>query len=160
MPLLYPTQGTLHEVFSPQLPFGRSQAAPEAAVISAQKSPSKRFRAWSAADDVRTKANALSQEAQKEIAMASSKAQAKAGKIKALLLPRNKKLVFEPADRRCSVTRLMGNDEHVFWMGRSIGGCLYVHDSPLSSALIHLPELYYLLCISPRLGDCSALVLA
>ena len=81
MPLLYPTQGTLQEVFSPQLPFGRSEAASEAAVISAQISPSNRFTAWSAADDVKTKANALSEEAQKEIAKASSKAQAKAGKI-------------------------------------------------------------------------------
>jgi len=81
MPLLYPTQGTLHEVFSPQLPLGRSKGAPEAAPISEKKSPLDRFTAWSAADDVKTKAHALSEEAQKEIAKASSEAQAKAGKV-------------------------------------------------------------------------------
>lgn len=81
MPLLYPTQCILQEVFSPQLPLGRSKAAPEGAVISDRVSPSNRFSAWSAADDIKSKANALSEEAQKELAMASSKAQAKAGKI-------------------------------------------------------------------------------
>lgn len=68
--------------------------------------------------------------------------------------PKNKKLTFERVGGRCSGTRLMRNGEHVYCVGRMIGGCLYIHDSPLSSILIHLAELYYLLCISPRLGDC------
>jgi len=54
----------------------------------------------------------------------------------------------------------MRNGEHVYCMGWMIGDCLYVHDSPLFSVLIHLAELYYPLYISPRLGDCSALVFA
>lgn len=54
----------------------------------------------------------------------------------------------------------MSNDEHVYHMGWVIGGCLYYHKTPLSSILNHLHELYYLLCMFPRLGNCSALVFA
>ena len=78
---LYPTQGILREVFQPQSPFGQPKAPSAARPSPSRKIPPNRFTAWSAADDVKSRANALSEEAQKEIAKASSKAQAKAGKI-------------------------------------------------------------------------------
>ena len=81
MPLLYPSRATLHEVFSPQLPLSRSKAESQSRADSSYRTPTNRFAAWSAADDVKSRANALSEEAQKELAKASSKAQAKAGKI-------------------------------------------------------------------------------
>lgn len=78
MPLLFPTQGTLHDVLSPQLPFGRStnQTAP-----TKRNTSSDTYPAWSAVDDVKSKAGSLSAEAQKEFQKASQAAQAKAGKI-------------------------------------------------------------------------------
>ncbi|KAI9879699.1 MAG: hypothetical protein M1830_007646 [Pleopsidium flavum] len=81
MPLLYPTQGTLSDVFSPQLPFGRSlnQAAPPKRYMSS--AASDLYPAWSAVDDMKSKAGTLSEEAQREIQKASQAAQAKAGKI-------------------------------------------------------------------------------
>jgi len=86
MALLFPTQGTLHDVFHPSVPFGRS--APTN--TRPNPGPSKRtplqartelFPTWSAVDDAKKKANALSAEATKEFEKASAKAQAKAGHI-------------------------------------------------------------------------------
>lgn len=81
MPSLYPSQGILRDVLSSRTPFDRSKALPPARPTTSQTPPPSRFTAWSAADDIKGRANALSEEAQKEIAKASSKAQAKAGAI-------------------------------------------------------------------------------
>lgn len=82
MPLLFPTQGTLHEIFHPTVPFGR-----HADSIKAQAAPtplqarSELYTAWSVVDDAKNKAGSLSKEAAKEFEKASGKAQAKAGHI-------------------------------------------------------------------------------
>lgn len=75
MPSLFPTKGILGDHFSHQIPYAKS--------ASNFSSPQKhsRFSAWSAVDDMKTKAGALSSEAQKEISKASSAAQAKNGQI-------------------------------------------------------------------------------
>lgn len=86
MPLLFPTQGTLHDVFHPAIPFGRRAdglksppaAAPKPTPLQAR---SDLYTAWSVVDDAKNKANALSAEAKKEFEKASGKAQAKTGKI-------------------------------------------------------------------------------
>ena len=77
----YPTQGILRDVFQPQSPLGQPKARSAAKPSPSKKIVPTRFTAWSAADDVKSRANTLSEEAQKEIAKASSKAQATAGKI-------------------------------------------------------------------------------
>lgn len=73
MPFLYPTQIALNELFSSQHPF--------ASVQPKQPLPKPDFSAWSVAEDAKTKANQLSNEAVKEIQKASEKAQAKTGQI-------------------------------------------------------------------------------
>lgn len=80
MPLLFPTQGTLHEIFPTQSSIYRQASKPKP---SEQSSPARRalFPAWSTVDDVKSKAGQLSAEARKELAHASEVAQAKAGKI-------------------------------------------------------------------------------
>ncbi|MCJ1242942.1 hypothetical protein MMC30_000138 [Trapelia coarctata] len=80
MPLLFPTQGTLHEIFPTHSSIYQQASKPK----SSEPSPPARralFPAWSAVDDVKSKAGQLSAEAQKEFAKASEVAQAKAGKI-------------------------------------------------------------------------------
>ncbi|MCJ1232901.1 hypothetical protein MMC14_000855 [Varicellaria rhodocarpa] len=79
MPLLFPTQGTLHDVFSFASPVTRS--SPESKTVQPSRSLKDLFPAWSAVDDVKNKAGALSEEAQKEYQKASQAAQAKTGKI-------------------------------------------------------------------------------
>ena len=81
MPLLYPTHSVLHKAFSAQTPNARSEKDPQSFSTTGNVAPRGRFTAWSAADDVKNKASALSNEAQKEIAKASSAAQAKTGQI-------------------------------------------------------------------------------
>ena len=81
MPLLFPTQGTLSEAFSTSLPFGRAPSEPQGQQSPSHRAPSDRYLAWSAVDDVKSKAGALSNEAQKELQKASQAAQAKPGKI-------------------------------------------------------------------------------
>jgi solute carrier family 25 phosphate transporter 3 len=85
MPLLFPTQGTLHDIFLPALPFGRRPASSAEAPIPPKPTPyqarAELYPTWSVVDDAKNKANALSAEAQKEFEKASSKAQAKAGRI-------------------------------------------------------------------------------
>ncbi|KAI9745121.1 MAG: hypothetical protein M1818_001399 [Claussenomyces sp. TS43310] len=80
MPLLYPTQATLHETFQTSAPFGRAylRAEPQ---DTPRQARSELYTAWSVADDAKNKANALSAEATKEFEKASAKAQAKAGHI-------------------------------------------------------------------------------
>jgi solute carrier family 25 phosphate transporter 3 len=83
MPLLFPSQDTLHDVFHPSVPFGRRQAAPS--LPTPKRTPlqarTELFPTWSVVDDAKKKANALSAEATKEFEKASAKAQAKTGHI-------------------------------------------------------------------------------
>lgn len=81
MPLLYPTHSVLHKAFSAQTPHAPSGKDSQLSSTTGNVAPRARFTAWSAADDVKNKASALSSEAQKEIAKASSAAQAKTGQI-------------------------------------------------------------------------------
>jgi len=82
MPLLFPSQNTLHDVFHPSIPFGRRPSTqlshgPKATSASADTST----WSWSVIDDAKNKANALSAEATKEFEKASTKAQTKVGHI-------------------------------------------------------------------------------
>jgi solute carrier family 25 phosphate transporter 3 len=85
MPLLFPTQGTLHDCFHPAIPFSRRPENPvqpnTAPKRSSLQARPELYTAWSVVDDAKNKANALSQEAQKEFEKASATAQAKAGHI-------------------------------------------------------------------------------
>ena len=77
MPLLFPTQGTIHDFFAPTSLFApRSTKA-----RTTQTPPRDAFPAWSAVDDVKSKAGQLSAEVQKEYQKASESAQKKTGKI-------------------------------------------------------------------------------
>lgn len=86
MPLLFPSQDILHDIFHPSIPFGRAPPAPK---LSNQKFPERTpleaqtelYPTWSVVDDAKSKAKALSAEAQVEFDKASAKAQAKAGHI-------------------------------------------------------------------------------
>lgn len=80
MPLLFPTQGTLHDVFHTSLPFSKPQPRNEPPRTPLQ-ARSELYPAWSVVDDAKKKANALSAEAAKEFEKASAKAQEKTGKI-------------------------------------------------------------------------------
>ena len=85
MPLLFPTQNTLPDVFHPRI-WGTSavsQSKPSNGASLKQNSSSNHnlYTAWSVVDDAKNKANALSAEATKEFEKASAKAQAKAGHI-------------------------------------------------------------------------------
>lgn len=83
MPLLFPSQDILHDVFHPSIPFGRRQAAPSlpAPKQTPLQARTELFPTWSVVDDAKKKANALSVEATKELEKASAKAQAKTGHI-------------------------------------------------------------------------------
>ena len=84
MPLLFPTQGTLHDVFHPAVPFGRRPASPRpqsAPKRTPLEARTELFPTWSVVDDAKNKTKALSAEATKEFEKASAKAQAKTGHI-------------------------------------------------------------------------------
>ncbi|MCJ1316579.1 hypothetical protein MMC15_001900 [Xylographa vitiligo] len=80
MPPLFPTQTTLQEIFATQSPFYQRSVRPQSPELS-RNSQKDLFPAWSAIDDVKSKAGQLSDEAQREIHKASAAAQAKAGHI-------------------------------------------------------------------------------
>jgi solute carrier family 25 phosphate transporter 3 len=80
MPLLFPTQGALHDVFYSSLPVSKPQPRAETPRTPRQ-ARSELYPAWSVVDDAKNKANALSAEATKEFEKASAKAQQKTGKI-------------------------------------------------------------------------------
>ncbi len=69
----HPSQSALNQAFSTRHIF--NQPAPEL------KRPEPDFSIWNVAEDVKSKANVLSKEAQAEVSKASAKAQEKAGKI-------------------------------------------------------------------------------
>lgn len=80
MPHLFPTQGTLYDIFHSSSPLGRAQRPTDPRRTPRQASP-ELYPAWSVVDDAKKKASALSAEAVKEFEKASAKAQAKAGTI-------------------------------------------------------------------------------
>ncbi|MCJ1437556.1 hypothetical protein MMC27_006943 [Xylographa pallens] len=80
MPLLFPTQTTLQEIFATHSPLYHRSSPPQSSKPS-RNSRKDLFPAWSAVDDVKSKAGQLSNEAQREIQKASAAAQAKAGHI-------------------------------------------------------------------------------
>ncbi|MCJ1375774.1 hypothetical protein MMC20_007011 [Loxospora ochrophaea] len=80
MPFLFPSQSALNSVFS--TPSTLVSRAPEPQPPKpTYKTRSERYSVWSALDDVKGKANTLSEEAQKEFTKASEAAQAKTGKM-------------------------------------------------------------------------------
>ncbi|KAL8705350.1 MAG: hypothetical protein Q9201_001549 [Fulgogasparrea decipioides] len=80
MPSLFPTTGILQDVFSTHSGFAHSTSSPSGnKSLSAPRK--QRFLAWSAVEDMKIKAGALSDEAQKEISKASAASQAKTGQI-------------------------------------------------------------------------------
>ena len=86
MPLLFPTQDTLHDVFHPKVwgPSAASRGQNLSSSVSSRIPPSPShdlYTAWSVVDDAKNKGKALSAEATKEFEKASAKAQAKAGHI-------------------------------------------------------------------------------
>ena len=80
MPLLFPTQSTLYDIFARQSPVVRrsENSRPQSAPYHAPKSL---FPAWSAVDDMKSKAGQLSAEAQRELQKASQTVQGKTGKL-------------------------------------------------------------------------------
>ena len=76
MPSLFPSSSILQDAFSSHQPFRQAKAE-----YLKSSSHRDRFAAWSAVDDVKSKAGSLSTEAQKELSKASQTAQAKAGTI-------------------------------------------------------------------------------
>ena len=80
MPLLYPTQNTLNGVFSVQSSIYQRHNKSED-TQSSRQIRKELYPAWSAVDDVKSKAGQLSAEAQREFEKASKTAQAKAGPI-------------------------------------------------------------------------------
>ena len=81
MPLLFPTQGTLHDVFSHKVPFCHAPSTSGPPKRGSYKARSDLYPAWSAVDDVKSKAGQLTEEAQREYTNASKAAQQKAGQI-------------------------------------------------------------------------------
>lgn len=81
MPLLFPTQGTLSDTFSSKLPFGQADSSAQLNKRSAQTSPADRYSTWSASEDIKNKASALSQEAASELRKSSQAIQARTGQI-------------------------------------------------------------------------------
>ena len=80
MPLPFPSQSILHTAFSLPSPI-TNQSSPGKSTEQSTKPQANLFPAWSAVDDVKSKAGSLSNEAQKEIHKASEAAQANAGKL-------------------------------------------------------------------------------
>lgn len=74
MPLLFPTQGTLSDAFSPRLPFGSEPP-------QSQPSSADRYPARSMVEGGKSNAGTLSKEAQSELRKASQTLQEKNGEI-------------------------------------------------------------------------------
>ncbi|KAI9802214.1 MAG: hypothetical protein M1825_002935 [Sarcosagium campestre] len=81
MPFLLPTQAAICSVFRERSPAYQSSDGTTPSRKSKYEAQSSFNSAWSAADDAKSKAGTLSNEARKELELASTKAQAAAGKI-------------------------------------------------------------------------------
>lgn len=80
MPLLFPSQDTLHDAFHPAIPYGRPvDSQKRAPALLSNRTPlqarTELYSAWSVVDDAKDKANALSAEATKEFEKAVGKTQ-------------------------------------------------------------------------------------
>ena len=78
--MLFPTLTAMNEVFSSRHPSTASRSQ-ESTPKSLQSRNAPYFPIWSVAEDAKSKANALSEEAQRELQKASAAAQAKTGQI-------------------------------------------------------------------------------
>lgn len=78
--MLFPTS-SIHEVFSCRHPLTAVRSQEPKSKPLLVKTPRPQFPIWSATEDAKGKANALSEEAQREIKKASAAAQAKTGQI-------------------------------------------------------------------------------
>lgn len=77
MPLLFPTQGTLSDAFSPRLPFGSDPSRQEPAL----KTEPDRYPAWSRVESPKSRAGTLGEEARTELKKASHTGQGREGDI-------------------------------------------------------------------------------
>lgn len=76
-----PTPATLSQAFAGCSPFAQRASEPQSTRLSKWSARHELYPVWSATDDAKNKANQLSDAAVAEFEKASSKAQAKAGKI-------------------------------------------------------------------------------
>ncbi|KAI4190889.1 MAG: hypothetical protein L6R41_000490 [Letrouitia leprolyta] len=81
MPSLYPVHDVSRLFLSTHAPHVKSNSDYRTKQTDSQAAQPPRFSAWSAVDDVKSKAGVLSNEAQQEISKASAAAQAKTGQI-------------------------------------------------------------------------------
>ncbi|KAI9866570.1 MAG: Mitochondrial phosphate carrier protein 3, mitochondrial [Trichoglossum hirsutum] len=81
MPFVFPTRGTLYDVFAPATPTARpmSESTPQAR--TPYQARTGLYNAWSVIDDAKNKANQLSKEAGAELHKASDRTREKVGKI-------------------------------------------------------------------------------
>ncbi|KZF25973.1 mitochondrial carrier [Xylona heveae TC161] len=79
--MMFPSQSTLDNTFAARAGFGLSMAQPAPEKPSKYQARQDLYSAWSAVDDVKSKAGQLSKEAARELEIASQKAQSKAGKL-------------------------------------------------------------------------------
>ena len=78
--MLFPTLNAINEVFSSRHPSTVSRS-PESTPKPLHFKSAPYFPIWSVAEDAKTKANVLSEEARKELQKASAATQAKTGQI-------------------------------------------------------------------------------
>ncbi|KAI9784748.1 MAG: hypothetical protein M1839_001478 [Geoglossum umbratile] len=81
MAFLFPSQGTLHNVFGPATPITQPVNRPAPPPRTPYRARTGLYVAWSVADDAKNKASQLSKEATAELHNASDRARAQAGKI-------------------------------------------------------------------------------
>lgn len=79
--MLFPTSSDINEVFSCRHPLTTTRSQESTPKSSQIKTARPQFSIWSVTEDAKSKANALSEEAQREIKKASAAAQAKTGQI-------------------------------------------------------------------------------
>jgi len=81
MPIPFPSHGVLKDVFIPQTAFAPPKNKTAVATRTKYEARTELYPAWNVVDDAKKKTGKLSEAAVKEFEKASSKAQAKAGKI-------------------------------------------------------------------------------
>lgn len=79
--MLFPTQSSLNEIFSYRHPLTAAWPQPPASQPLHIRTAKPQFSFWSVSEDAQSKANALSEESQREIKKARAAAQKKTGQI-------------------------------------------------------------------------------
>ena len=79
--MLFPTSGAVNQVFSSRHPLTAARSQESTPKPLQIKDTGSQFPIWSVSEDTKSKVNALSEEAQREIKKASATAQAKTGQI-------------------------------------------------------------------------------